>query len=596
MLCVAFLINSNTPSHLAGHSFAVKRANSKASVADLTEILERGQLRILTTRQHSVDYAGRSNSPEKQMLDDYAREMGLTPVMIWVREASRLVPELLAGNGDLIIGATPLFMTDTHRLAQTEAIGQYQYQVVAGKTIKPFSHITELAGKRIGLQTTSPAWPLLEILQQHNPAIELVALPGNLSRQAVVEKVAGGEYDLTIVEQAELDAVLRQQIAVTTVFTLTEQIPASWLVRADNQVLHASLNNFLLRKNLAHRNLPVYYADLADLQARRFLRVITKPDPHNYFLKQGEPVGFAYELIRKFARQKKLRVQMLVASSDEEMLEWLEQGKGDIISANLLLEGKRLQGFSQSTDYSRADCPEDGDTAQRWTVVARNTELQASINAFLHSQHRTAFYNVIYKKYFRAGRRPGKMTQFPDMQALTTLSPFDDIARTYADRYAFDWRLVVAQMHQESLFNPAAVSDKGAQGLMQILPGTAQELGFSDVHTPAHAIHAGVLYMKKLRDRFESNVPIEERTWFALAAYNAGYSRIKRARKLAEKKGLNPDKWFGHVEQAMRRLPGCHCGQTIAYVHEIRNLYDTYVGMTGNVQLAAMRAGVRSDS
>ena len=117
---------------------------------------------------------------------------------------------------------------------------------------------------------------------------------------------------------------------------------AAWLVRSDNQVLHTSLNNFLHRKNMAHRNLPVYYADLADLRARRFLRIITKPDPHNYFLKQGELVGFAYELIRKFARQKKLRVQMLVASSDEEMLEWLEQGKGDIISANLLLEGKQI--------------------------------------------------------------------------------------------------------------------------------------------------------------------------------------------------------------------------------------------------------------
>ena len=102
--------------------------------------------------------------------------------------------------------------------------------------------------------------------------------------------------------------------------------------------------------------------------------------------------------------------------------------------------------------------------------------------------------------------------------------------------------------------------------------------------------------MKKLRDRFESNVPIEERTWFALAAYNAGYSRIKRARKLAATKGLDPNKWFGNVEQVMGRLPGCHCGETIVYVHEIRNLYDTYVGMTGNVQLAAIQAGVSSDS
>jgi len=409
---------------------------------------------------------------------------------------------------------------------------------------------------------------------------------------AYVEKVAASEYDLTILEQAELDAVLRQQVAVSTV---TKQIPTSWLVRSDNQVLHASLNNSVHRKNPAHRNLPVYYADLADLRARQVLRVITTPDPHDYFLKQGKPVGFAHELIRKFARQKKLRVQMLVASSDEEMLEWLEQGKGDIISANLLLEKKRLHGFSQSIDYSRADCSRDGDFAKRWTVAARNTKLQASIDAFLGSQHRTAFYNVIHKKYFSAGR-PGKITHFPDMQSLAKLSPFDDIARTYADRYAFDWRLVVAQMYQESMFNPAAVSHVGAQGLMQIMPGTANELGFKDVHTPVHAIHAGVLYMKKMRDRFEGNITIEERTWFALAAYNAGYSRIKRARKLAAEKGLNPNKWFGNVEQVMRRLPGCHCGETIAYVHEIRNLYDTYVGMTSNVQLAAIQVAVRSDS
>ena len=67
---------------------------------------------------------------------------------------------------------------------------------------------------------------------------------------------------------------------------------------------------------------------------------------------------------------------------------------------------------------------------------------------------------------------------------LGALSPYDDIVRKYAMRYDFDWRLIVAVMFQESRFNPAASSFAGAQGLMQVLPGTAGELGFDESLRP----------------------------------------------------------------------------------------------------------------
>ena len=69
----------------------------------------------------------------------------------------------------------------------------------------------------------------------------------------------------------------------------------------------------------------------------------------------------------------------------------------------------------------------------------------------------------------------------------------------------------------------------------------------------------------------------------ALAAYNTGFERVKRARNLAIEMGLNPNRWFDNVEVAMRKMTqpdspvrGCRCGQAIVYVRSIRSLYSAY--------------------
>ena len=89
-----------------------------------------------------------------------------------------------------------------------------------------------------------------------------------------------------------------------------------------------------------------------------------------------------------------------------------------------------------------------------------------------------------------------------------------------AERYGVDSALVHAVIDAESAFNPWAVSRKGAQGLMQLMPRTASALGVRDSFNPRENIEGGVRHLRYLIDRYPGNVSL------AVAAYNAGEGAV----------------------------------------------------------------------
>lgn len=99
---------------------------------------------------------------------------------------------------------------------------------------------------------------------------------------------------------------------------------------------------------------------------------------------------------------------------------------------------------------------------------------------------------------------------------------FEPIIASCSRQYGVDSALVKAVIHAESGYNPHAVSPKGAQGLMQLMPKTAQGLKVADTMNPSDNIRGGVRYLRFLLDTFNGNESL------ALAAYNSGMGSVAK--------------------------------------------------------------------
>ncbi len=126
------------------------------------------------------------------------------------------------------------------------------------------------------------------------------------------------------------------------------------------------------------------------------------------------------------------------------------------------------------------------------------------------------------------------------------LRSYEDLIERYAEQQGVEAALVKAVMRVESCFDHRAVSRVGARGLMQLMPGTAADLGVSDSFDPAQNIRGGVTYLRLMLDRFGNNQKL------ALAAYNAGPGAVTKHQ------GVPPFK------------------ETQAYVEKVRSHYERY--------------------
>jgi membrane-bound lytic murein transglycosylase F len=186
-------------------------------------------------------------------------------------------------------------------------------------------------------------------------------------------------------------------------------------------------------------------------------------------------------------------------------------------------------------------------------------KLMEAVNKFVTKNRDGKFAKRIYRKYFEDDKAIRKLQP---TSIKGQISPYDDLIRKYARKYGLDWRMVAAQMYQESGFDPKAKSWAGARGLMQIMPRTARELGVDpkDLYDPETNIAAGTLYMHRMIKLKSPAMGARERHRFALASYNAGYGHVIDARKIALTMRKNRNQWFGNITAQPNRAASRHLG------------------------------------
>ena len=426
-----------------------------------------------------------------------------------------------------------------------------------------------------------------------------------------------------------------------------------------------------------------FTGDLPQLRERRMLRVLVSFGRTGFFVDHGRPRGFEYELMREYERfvnrgvaDRRDRLQVVfVPMPHDQLLQALEDGRGDVVAAGLTITPARRRRVAFTTPYIsnvqtvvvahravssqlqtiddlagrdvhvppdssyehglnelnlrllgqvrapvravrtdrslfnedllalvnagimpitvvdrhvaevwakvlpnlvvRDDLAVQDSGRIAWAVRKGNPQLRASLSEFMSANRRgTLIGNVLFKRYYVHNR----WIKNPiSIERQAKLQPLIQLFRKYGRRYDFDWLALAAQAYQESRFDQRQISPAGAVGIMQVRPTTAADrrVGIPDIHELEANIHAGVKYLSWLRKRYYSSPEMDPKAQvnFTWAAYNAGPAKINRLRREAARLGLDPNRWFGHVEQVAAKRIG---PETVDYVANINNYYVSY--------------------
>jgi membrane-bound lytic murein transglycosylase F len=641
------------------------------------------KLKVLTW-SGAQTYLPRSGHPQDLeiiYLKEFAEQYGFEFERINVDKFSELIPKLLAGEGD-IISANLTVTKERKKLVQFSDpfIQGYEY-ILMGANNKPLKNGSALNGREIVLQKGKSYEVTAIGLQKAYPQLKLRYIPNNISNEQIYDRLASGEYDLTIQDNNLISSALGYRDDIQKSLQASTKKDIAWAVAPNKKELLRKLNVFLKAQTLTVQGKSSIKSQWQQIKQNKTVRFVLRNNLSSYYIWRGELLGFHYELAKRFAKDYKLRYEIIVAPDNVSLIDYIIEDKADIALGFLTpTEQRKAKGVSFSRPYHYASelliahqsapdlssveelsggeihvrrsssywqtgvslkkqvqdiqliaAPEAQETesiindvaekkyqftiadshivdlemtyrgdiqslmalgepkAQSWAIKSGNRELMSKVNQFIKQHYKGVFYNVIYNKYFKNPKRiQAQHNDYAQMKKTGIISPYDEIVKKYAQQYEFDWRLLVAQMHQESRFNPNATSIAGAKGLFQVMPRTAQELGIVDVHIPEKGIEAGVKYMDWVRERMLIDaVQKNQLIWFTLASYNAGAGHVRDAMRLATEKGWRSDIWFNNVEKAMLLLSqpqyaakaryGYVRGQEpVSYIRAIKRRFETY--------------------
>jgi membrane-bound lytic murein transglycosylase MltF len=230
-----------------------------------------------------------------------------------------------------------------------------------------------------------------------------------------------------------------------------------------------------------------------------------------------------------------------------------------------------------------------------WVMRKNNPQFKQLVDEFVQSHAvGTSFGSTLLRRYLQNTKWVKDSTSAEEMKKFQSNL---ELFKKYAGEYNFDYLMIAAQGYQESLLDQSKKNPSGAVGIMQVIPkyAAASPINVSNVTQADGNIQAGVKMLRNIADTYFNDPKIDpvNKTLFVFASYNAGPNRVARLRKEATDMGLDPNVWFGNVEQVASKDIG---QETVTYVANIYKYYIAYKLAVEQAQIREKAKGMPASS
>ncbi len=293
--------------------------------------------------------------------------------------------------------------------------------------------------------------------------------------------------------------------------------------------------------------------------------------------KMNFPVGYNYELLQHLGEDLGFEVGIRLSEKGENVLDSLIMDSVTLVVmpyADSLLESRETIASKELADGST------------WVLSAKNRRLMKQLNEWLHHHELMGAFRGVEER-FRPSYNPYR--RVASGKSFKNASPYDRLFKEYAQKIGWDWRMLASLVWKESNFRIEAVSHKGAEGLMQMMPRTARAHNNDDMLDPEKNIAAATDYIARLTRLFKPYAANRDELMnFTLAAYNAGEGRIMDCIRLAQARDLPYSTWDdiqalilmmrddSILEEEAVKLGKFKGYETINYIREMQTLYEAF--------------------
>lgn len=249
--------------------------------------------------------------------------------------------------------------------------------------------------------------------------------------------------------------------------------------------------------------------------------------------------GFGYDVVARYADALGATLELKTYNTAQQASAALDLGEVEILLDNHAKPNKDASYVDIGCNASQMESFGLKDTAL--TLKTDNTDLLRHTKTYLCNPT-TLSETLAMAKFYQTNLLNDYSINHFEQALSQRLPQYKTAIKKAATQYGHDWQLLAAIGYQESHLNPVATSPTGVQGVMMLTRDTAEQMGVTDRTNAYQSIQGGAKYLQHLKEEF-SYIPLSDRLWFVLAAYNMGPNSVKSIQEDIADSGDNPNLW-----------------------------------------------------